>query len=210
MPAFDRCLLAASLALAFSLPASAQVKTTPAPAKPAAAPAGSANFKEVKLKTAMDGEVSYRFDNATNLPVSAKDDRAEVMATGLSFLPKKQGEGLRWAFYYALQFSGKVKPTLVTVYAENKAPMLLEVGDSAPVLDETGTWTASSKAQVVDKKTWDSMIGKEPWVLQRKFVISYADGTQRTLHQLSVVTQVMRLELLEKVTGQKLLEPAKK
>src|SRR4249919_3980983 len=158
MPALDRCLLAASLALAFSLPAFAQVKTTPAPA-------GPANFKEVKLKTAMDGEVTYRFDNATNLPVSAKDDRAEVMATGLSFLPKKQGEGLRWAFYYGLQFSGKVKPTMVTVYAENKAPMLLEVGDSAPVIDDAGTWTASSKAQVVDKKTWDSMIGKDPWVL---------------------------------------------
>ena len=31
----------------------------------------------------------------------------------------------------------------------------------------------------------------------------------RTLHQLSVVTQTMRLGLLEQVTGQKLLEPAK-
>ena len=97
---------------------------------------------------------------------------------------------------------------MITVFAENQRPLTLEVGDNAPAL-EGGLWSASSQPKEVDKKTWNSMIGKDPWVVQRKFVIDYADGTQRTLHQLSVVTQVMRLGLLEKVTGQKLLQPAK-
>jgi hypothetical protein len=52
------------------------------------------------------------------------------------------------------------------------------------------------------------MIGPKPWYLQRKFMVSYADGTERTLHQLSVVTQPMRLELLQKVTGMQLIQPA--
>jgi hypothetical protein len=206
MPAAKRLLLATALVLVSNL-AAAQAR--PAPAKPAAAKAAAVPpGKRVKLPTAADGEVFYSFDPVTNLPVSAKDDRAEVVATALSFLPKKPGEDLRWAFYYALQFKTGAVPKLITVYSENKAPLKLEVGDKAPVLDG-GVWTASSQPHVVDKKTFDSMIGKEPWFLQRKFVIDYADGSQRTLHQLSIVTQVMRLELLEKITGQKLLAPAK-
>ena len=208
MTALHRCLLTTALVLATSLPAAAQVKTAPAAAPPAARAATAAGVKEVKLPTAADGDVFYRFDATTNLPISAKDDRSEVMAVALSFEPKKAGEPLRWKYYYALQFKEGAKPTMITVYAENQRPLTLEVGDSSPVLDG-GLWSASSQAKDVDKKTWDSMIGKDPWVVQRKFVIDYADGTQRTLHQLSMVTQVMRLGLLEQVTGQKLLGPAK-
>ena len=201
MPAISRLLLAAGLAAFASLPAIAQVKPAPAAPKPAT--------RSVKLPTAADGDVYYQFDANTNLPISAKDDRAEVVAVALSFQPKKAGEPLRWNYYYSLQFGKDVKPKMITVFAEDKKPIKLEVGDTAPVLDG-GVWSAPSQPKDVDKKTWDAMIGKDPWFLQRKFVIDYADGTQRTLHQLSVVTQVMRLELLEKVTGQKLLEPAKK
>ena len=204
MPACRPSLLATCLVLAASLPAAAQVK---APA-PAATPAAAA-VKVVKLPTAADGEVSYKFDAATNLPISASDDRAEVVAVAVSFLPKKKGEDLRWVYYYSLRFKAGVKPTLVMVYDESQRPIRLEVGDKAPVLED-GAWSASSQPKVVDKKTWDSMIGKDPWYLQRKFIIDYADGHRRTLHQLSVVTQPMRLGLLEQVTGQKLLEPAKK
>ena len=197
MPATAR-RLALCLALAANLPAAAQVKEAAAPAK------------EVKLPTAADGEVTYRFDPATNLPISASDDRVEVLAVALSFLPKKPGEQLRWNYYYALRFvPGAPKPTLVTVYAEDQRPIKFEVGDNAPLL-EGGVWSASSQPRALDKKSWDSMIGKDPWFLQRKFIIDYDDGTRRTLHQLSVVTTQMRLELLEKVTGQKLLEPVKK
>jgi len=206
MPVLHKTALALGLALLASLPAAAQVKTTPAPAAPAAP---AAAVKTIKLPTAADGDVFYRFDANTNLPISAKDDRAEVMAVALSFEPKKAGEDLQWNVYYALQFQQDAKPTMITVYAEDKKPLTLEVGDKAPALDG-GLWSANSQSKAVDKKTWDSMIGKAPWFLQRKFVIDYADGTQRTLHQLSVVTQVMRLELLEKVTGQKLLAPATK
>jgi hypothetical protein len=204
MTAHSRCLLATCLLLAASLPAAAQVKTKPASPAPATRPA----TKPVKLPTAADGDVTYLFDANTNLPISAKDEHAEVMAAALSFEPKKAGEPLRWKYFYALQFQEGAKPTMITVYAENQRPLTLEVGDSAPVLDG-GLWSASSLPKDVDKKTWDSMIGKDPWVVQRKFVIDYADGTQHTLHQLSVVTQTMRLGLLEKVTGQKLLGPSK-
>ena len=200
MTAPSRCLLAACLALAASTPAAAQVKAKPAAPAPATKP--------VKLPTAADGDVTYLFDANTNLPLSAKDERAEVVAVALTFLPKKAGEPLRWNYLYSLQFGKDAKPTMITVFAEDKKPVTLEVGDSKPAL-EGGVWSAPSQPKEVDKKTWDAMIGKDPWFLQRKFVIDYADGTQRTLHQLSVVTQVMRLELLEKVTGQKLLEPAK-
>ena len=199
-------LLATSLVLAASLPAAAQVKA-PAPATaPAPAPALAA-VREIKLPTSADGEVTYKFDTATNLPISASDDRAQVVAVGVSFLPKKKGEDLRWVYYYSLRFPAGAKPTLVMVYDESQRPIKLEVGDNAPILQD-GSWSATSQPKVVDKKTWDSMIGKDPWYLQRKFIIDYADGHRRTLHQLSVVTQTMRLGLLEQVTGQKLLEPA--
>jgi hypothetical protein len=201
MPAPRRLALATCLALAVVLPAGAQVK----PAAPAPAPAAA---KEVKLPTAADGEIVYRFDPATSLPVSAKDEKAEVLAVALSFEPKKAGEPLRWSYYYALQFQKGAVPKFITVYDESQRPLKLEVGDSAPTLDGN-VWTATSQPKEVDKKTWDAMIGKDPWILQRKFMIDYADGTQRSLHQLSVVTTTMRLQLLEKVTGQKLLAPAK-
>jgi hypothetical protein len=202
MPAFDRLALASCLALLAALPAAAQVKTTPAPTK-----AARGADKIVKLPTAADGEVFYHFDPATDLPVNASDERAVVTAAALSFLPKKKGEALQWNTYYSLQFGKGAKPTFILVYDESNKPLKLEVGDKAPVL-EAGSWSASSQPRTVDKQTWDSMIGPKPWVLQRKFMISYADGTERTLHQLSVVTQAMRLELLQKVTGMQLLQPA--
>ena len=170
--------------------------------------AAGTDTKTIKLPTAADGEVFYQFDSKTNLPLSASDDRAEVTGVALTFLPKKGGEPLRWAFYYGLQFKPGVKPKSILVLSENQPPVSLEVGDTGPVLDK-GAWSATSQPKAVDKATWDSMIGNTPWYLQRKFVITYADGNVRTLHQLAVITPTMRLELLEKVSGQKLLAPAK-
>lgn len=195
--------LASGLALALVLPAAAQVKTAPAPARPAAASAD----KVVKLPTAADGDVFYHFDPASNLPIAAADDHALVTAVALSFLPKKPGEQLQWNIIYSLQFAKGAVPKFILVYDESSKPLKLEVGDKQPKVDG-GQWSATSKPQVVDKKTWDSMIGAKPWYLQRKFMVEYADGTERTLHQLSVVTQQMRLELLQKATGLQLLQPA--
>jgi hypothetical protein len=203
MSAFRRVVLASGLALAIALPVAAQVKSASVPAKPAAASAD----KVVKLPTAADGDVFYRFDPATNLPIAAADDHALVTAVALSFLPKKQGEPLRWNMIYSLQFTKGAVPKFILVYDESTKPLKLEVGDKQPTVDG-GQWSATSQPQVVDKKTWDSMIGAKPWYLQRKFMVSYADGTERTLHQLSVVTQQMRLELLQKATGMQLLQPA--
>jgi hypothetical protein len=202
MPALSRFAFATVLALSVTLPALAQQKPA-APARPASPD------KVVKLPTAADGEVFYHFDPATNLPVNAGDDRARVTAVALSFLPKKKGEDLQWNFFYAVQFAkGAPAPRFITVWDESNKPLKLEVGDKMPTLDGT-TWSASSQPHAVDKKTWDAMIDPKPWYLQRKFIIEYADGTERSLHQLSVVTQPMRLELLQKVTGMQLLQPAK-
>jgi hypothetical protein len=201
MPALSRLAFATVLALSITLPAVAQQKA-PAPARP------SSPDKVVKLPTAVDGEVFYHFDPATNLPVNAGDDRARVTAVALSFLPKKKGEDLQWNFYYALQFAkGAPAPRFITVWDESNKPLRLEVGDKKPSV-EGGTWSANSQPHAVDKKTWDSMIGPKTWYLQRKFIVEYADGTERSLHQLAVVTQPMRLELLQKVTGMQLLQPA--
>ncbi len=200
MPVFSRIVLASCLVLAAALPAAAQVKPTPAPAKPAA-------DKVVKLPTAQDGEVFYHFDPATNLPVNAQDDKAMVTAAALSFQPKKKGQDLQWNEFYSLQFAKGQKPTFILVYDESNKPMKLQVGDKQPRLDGQA-WSATSQPRAVDKKTWDDMIGPKTWYLQRKFMVEYADGTERTLHQLSVVTQQMRLELLQKVTGMQLLQPA--
>jgi len=200
MPACNRIALAFCLTVAAALPAAAQVKTAPAPAKPSA-------DKIVKLPTAQDGDVFYHFDPATNLPVNAQDERAMVAAAALSFQPKKKGEDLQWNEFYSLQFVKGQKPTFILVYDESNKPMKLQVGDKQPKLDGQ-TWSATSQPRAVDKKTWDEMIGPKTWYLQRKFMIQYEDGHERTLHQLSVVTQQMRLELLQKVTGMQLLGPA--
>jgi hypothetical protein len=205
MTAFRPLALASGLALAIVLPAAAQVKTAPAPAQ--SRPVAASTDKIVKLPTAVDGEVFYHFDPATNLPIAAADDHAIVTAVALSFLPKKQGEPLQWSTIYSLQFAKGAVPKFILVYDESTKPLKLEVGDKQPTVDG-GQWSATSQPQVVDKKTWDSMIGAKPWYLQRKFMVSYADGTERTLHQLSVVTQQMRLELLQKATGMQLLQPA--
>jgi len=206
MPASTRLALATCLALLATLPAAAQVKPAAA-AKPATPAPPAGKDKVVKLPTAEDGEVFYHFDPATNLPLNAGDERARVTAVALSFLPKKKGEDLQWNYYYELQFAKGAQPKFILVYDESNKPLKLEVGDSKPT-PGGGTWSASSQPHKVDKKTWDSMIGPKPWFLQRKFMIEYADGTERTLHQLSVVTQTMRLELLQKVTGMQLLQPA--
>jgi hypothetical protein len=205
MAAFGSLAFATCLGLAVALPAAAQVKTAPAPAP--AKPATAAGDKVVRLPTAVDGDVSYHFDATTSLPVSAADDHAMVTAAALTFLPKKKGEPLQWNMYYSLQFAKGVVPKFILVYDEGVNPLKLEVGDVAPRPDK-GQWSASSQPATVDKATWDAMISPKTWYLQRKFMVSYADGTERTLHQLSVVTQQMRLELLEKVTGMKLLQPA--
>jgi len=206
MPASTRLALATCLALLATLPAAAQVKPAAA-AKPATPAPPAGKDKVVKLPTAEDGEVFYHFDPATNLPVNAQDERAMVAAAALSFQPKKKGEDLQWNEFYSLQFVKGQKPTFILVYDESTKPLKLEVGDKQPTVDG-GQWSATSQPQVVDKKTWDEMIGPKTWYLQRKFMIQYEDGHERTLHQLSVVTQQMRLELLQKVTGMQLLGPA--
>lgn len=50
-----------------------------------------AAVKEIRLPTAEDGEVAYQFDTDTRKPLSAKDDRSEVMTLALTFLPKEAG-----------------------------------------------------------------------------------------------------------------------
>ena len=133
MTAFRPLALASGLALAIVLPAAAQVSTATAPARPAAASAD----KIVKLPTAADGDVFYHFDPATNLPIAAADDHAVVTAVALSFLPKKQGEPLRWSTIYSLQFAKGAVPKFILVYDESTKPLKLEVGDSAPTLDNS-------------------------------------------------------------------------
>lgn len=166
-----------------------------------------AQLVELRLPTAEDGEVIYQLNSVTKKPLSAQDDRSEVMAVSLVFLPKKPGEELRWGFLYQVRFKDGAIPKSIVVYSENNKPTTIEVRDASPTLKEN-TWSAISKPNVMDEKAFQFMTEKDPWFLQRKFVISYADGAERTLHQLAIITNPMRFQLLETIFGRPISQPA--
>lgn len=162
-----------------------------------------AEIKEIRLPTAEDGEVSYRIDSVTKKPLSAQDDRAEITSVSLAFLPKAPGEPLRWAFLYGVRFKGGAEPKSVSVQTLGKAKTLLDASEPSVTLKD-GVWNGTGKARVMDEQMFREMTRKEPWVLQKKFVITYADGSVRTLHQLAVITNPARVQLLEMVLGKQI------
>lgn len=125
------------------------------------------------------------------------------MAVSLIFLPKKSGDPLRWAFLYELKVAEGFTPTSITVLSENNKPISVEVKDSKPALVGS-LWSATSKPNDLDERAFNAMTGKDPWILQRKFQITYSDGTERALHQLAIITNPMRFRMLEQVIGKPL------
>jgi hypothetical protein len=155
-----------------------------------------AAVRDMKLPTAEDGEIVYRVDNATKQAANAKDDRAETLPVSLAFLPRAPGGGMQWTFVYRVRFSGSAKPVSIRVETENQKPVTLEVEDRDPKV-KSGIW-AGRVAPIDFSKFWaEKIAAKDPWMLQRRYTITYADGRKSVLHQLSVLTTEGRAQMLE-------------
>lgn len=170
--------------------------------------AAHAEIRPIELPTAEDGNVTYQFDTNSKLPLSAKDESAEVMSVALSFMPKEPNTPLFWAFAYDIRFKNGVVPTSIRVEDERKQPISLDVFVLKPSLD-SNTWKSHSQPRELDKQWFNAMTAKEPWVLQERITITYADGSKSILHQLAVITNPMRFRLLETVLGKSISEPNK-
>lgn len=157
-----------------------------------------AELKEFKLPTAADGEVGFLVDTDTKLPVGASDDKARVTLAGLAFLPAAKGEALRWTWRYGVQFKGNPEVRRITVEDEKQKELKLLVQDDHPVF-EGGVWTGAEAGNVLNKEVFELMNAKDTWMLMRRIVVTYADGSQSKLHQLIVQTQPMRVGLLERL-----------
>ncbi|HET9651996.1 MAG TPA: hypothetical protein VFP36_07390 [Usitatibacter sp.] len=150
----------------------------------------------MKLPTAEDGEITYRVDNVAKQALNAKDDRAETLPVVLAFVPRKPNAPMQWTFVYRVSFSGKVKPVSIRVETENQKPLALEVEDRKPAL-EAGLWSGSV-APIEFNRFWaEKIAAKDPWMLQRRYTIVYADGRKSVLHQLSILTAESRAQILE-------------
>ena len=132
------------------------------------------------------------------------------MTVALSFLPKASGEPIRWAFQYEMRFEEGHEPKSITIYSENNTPLTIEVQATDPLL-RNRTWNATSaNIAQFDDRAWKAWTGKDPWILQRKFVVIYEDGAVRTLHQLAIITNPMRFKLMEQIMGKSISEPVTK
>lgn len=162
----------------------------------ALAPAAGAEIRDMKLPTAEDGEITYRVDNAAKQALNAKDERAETLPVTLAFVPRTPGGPVQWTFLYRVRFTGKSKPVSIRVETENQKPVVLEVRDDKPVL-KSGTWSGTT-APVEFNRFWaEKIAAKDPWMLQRRYTIAYADGAKSVLHQLSILTTEGRAQILE-------------
>lgn len=162
----------------------------------AAAFAAQAEVRDMKLPTAEDGEVTYRVDNVAKQALNAKDDRAETLPVTLAFVPRKAGSPMQWTFVYRVRFAGNAKPASIRVETENRKPVVLEVEDRSPAL-KAGVWSGSI-APIEFNRFWaEKIAAKDPWMLQRRYTITYADGRKSVLHQLSILGTEGRAEILE-------------
>ncbi|MDD1795405.1 hypothetical protein LRP50_19935 [Enterovibrio sp. ZSDZ42] len=155
----------------------------------------SAALKEYKLPTAEDGEIVFIVDDETKLPVSASDDMARVIEGALTFLPKNPGESLRWTWQYRIQFltDQKVKSVVIEDERDEKIKLLIE--DDKPLI-VNNEWTGVEKSMHLSKSSFEMMKSEETWLLLRRVRITYEDGQESKLHQMIVVTQPMRIDIL--------------
>jgi hypothetical protein len=155
-----------------------------------------AEVRDMKLPTAEDGEIVYRVDNVAKQAANAKDDRAETLPASTAFLPRTPGGGMQWAFVYRVRFAPKAKPVSIRVETENQKPVTLELEDAKPQLRD-GAW-AGTAAPIDFNRFWaEKITAKDPWLLQRRYTIVYADGRKSVLHQLSILTTEGRARMLE-------------
>lgn len=153
----------------------------------------------MKLPTAEDGEIVYRVDNVAKQAMNAKDDRAETVPVSTIFLPRTSPGLPRWTFLYRLHFAAGAKPVSIRVETENAKPVTLAVEDRNPRLKD-GVWEGTS-APLEFNRTWaEKIAAKEPWMLQRRYTIVYADGRKSVLHQLSVLTTERRAQMIESMS----------
>jgi hypothetical protein len=84
----------------------------------------------------------------------------------------------------------------------------LMINDMQPALTPNNTWAAASEPIEMDNNWFQQMTGKDPWIIQTRFSINYSDGSTSKLHQLAVITNPMRIRMLEKILGQSISEPS--
>jgi hypothetical protein len=167
-----------------------------------------AEIKDIPLPTDADGEVVYQFDTVTKLPRSARDERAEIMAVSFAILPKEPGAAAFWTMVYGIKFSDVVAPTSIQIEVTNKGFGAVELTDGQPTLTSS-TWSSTSARHELTRQWFEKMTAKDPWFLQRKFTITYADGKKSILHQMAIITNTMRFRVLEKFLGESISEPSK-
>jgi hypothetical protein len=161
-------------------------------------------YMQVKLPTAADGDITYLVAIGTKKAVHAGDSRAEVVGVGFMLVPQGPDQPPLWTIKYSLRFKGDVRPASIAVYIENPGNGHLDVRDDAPVL-HGDFYTIMSAPKAMDEASFQHLKADKTWTSQSKFVIRYADGVERTLHQLSVLSHAERMRLLDKVTS---TEPA--
>lgn len=166
----------------------------------AAWPTAAVPFRQIRLPTAADGEITYLITAGTKKPVRAQDDRAEVVAVGFMLVPQGSDQRPRWTIQYSLRFKGGAQPASIAVYVENPDKGHLDVRDDSPTL-HGDFYTTMSAPKTMDEGSFEHLTADRTWTSQSKFVIRYADGVERTLHQLSVLSHAERMALLKTVTS---------
>jgi len=152
--------------------------------------------REMTLPTAEDGDIVYRVDNVSKQALNAKDDRAETLPVALSFAPRTPGGPPQWTFVHRVRFATGAKPVSIRVESENRKPVTVEVEDRKPALDR-GVWIGTVAPIDFDRFWAGKIAAKDPWMLQRRYTIVYADGRKSVLHQLSVLTTERRAEMVQ-------------
>ncbi len=151
---------------------------------------------EFTLPTAADGDVSFPMNPETRMPMSASDQKAEVTKAALTFLPKAAGQPLKFTWQYAIRFKTEAVVRSITIENERDKKLELLVQDDAPKIQSL-TWTANEPSHEVTRGFINAVNAKGPWVLLRRVSIVYADGSTSKLHQMVLMTQPMRVQLME-------------
>lgn len=156
----------------------------------------AAEVREMKLPTAEDGEIAYRVDNVTKQAENAKDDRAETLPVSLAFVPRKPDAPVQWTFVYRVRFAPGAKPRSIRIESENQKPVTKLIEDGKPVL-KGGLWTGTLEPVPFDRAWVEKISAADPWFLQRRYTVTYADGRKSVLHQLSILTREGRAQIAE-------------
>jgi len=154
----------------------------------------NAEIVEFNLPTAADGDVIFKVNKDSRLPIPVSDERCEVLVAGLAITKEKNGRPqLEWQ--YTLKFNTDVAVESIIIEDEKSDNLVTSIHDDDPEISN-GLWNGKEHFTELTKDIFDLMYKEDTWLLLQRITVQYEDGFESKLHQMIIQTQKSRHDLI--------------